>query len=47
VLISHNMQNVLEVCTRAVVLRHGSVVADVPIAGVSARDLIHHITGTA
>jgi simple sugar transport system ATP-binding protein len=46
VLISHNMQNVLEVCTRAVVLRHGSVVADVPIADVTARDLIDHITGT-
>jgi simple sugar transport system ATP-binding protein len=46
VLISHNMQNVLDVCTRAVVLRHGSVVADVPIADVTARDLIDHITGT-
>jgi simple sugar transport system ATP-binding protein len=45
VLISHNMQNVLEVCTRAVVLRHGSVVADVAISDVTGRDLIGHITG--
>lgn len=46
VLISHNMQNVLDVCTRAVVLRHGSVVADVAISDVTGRDLIEHITGT-
>ena len=32
VLISHNMQQVMEVCTRAVVLRHGVVVADVNVA---------------
>lgn len=46
VLISHNMQQVLEVCTRAVVMRHGTVVADVATSDVSARDLVDHITGT-
>jgi ABC-type sugar transport system ATPase subunit len=45
VLISHNMQNVLEVSTRAVVLRHGAVVADMPIDGLTSRDLVGHITG--
>jgi ribose transport system ATP-binding protein len=46
VFISHNMQNVLDVCTRAVVLRHGAIVADLEIAGLTARDLVDHITGT-
>lgn len=45
VLISHNMQNVLDVCTRAVVMRHGAVVADLDTAEVTARDLVDHITG--
>ena len=46
VFISHNMQQVMEVCTRAVVLRHGVVVADVNVADINARDLVDHITGT-
>ena len=46
VFISHNMQQVLEVCTRAVVMRHGAVVADVDVADVTARDLVEFITGT-
>jgi simple sugar transport system ATP-binding protein len=45
VFISHNMQQVLEVCTRAVVLRHGAVAADVAVADVTARDLVNFITG--
>lgn len=45
VLISHNMQNVIEVCSRAVVLRHGSVVADLDLDGVEATDLVGYITG--
>jgi ABC-type sugar transport system ATPase subunit len=45
VLISHNMQHVIQVCDRAVVLRHGNKVADVAIADVSESDLIHHIAG--
>lgn len=46
-LISHNMQQVIDVCDRAVVLRHGTAVADVPIAGTSALDLVALITGAA
>ena len=44
--ISHNMQQVLEVCTRAVVMRHGAVAADVAVADVTARDLVEFITGS-
>lgn len=46
-LISHNMQQVVDVCDRAIVLRHGGVVGDVPLAEVSARDLVDLITGAA
>jgi simple sugar transport system ATP-binding protein len=46
VLITHNMQEVMDVCDRAVVLRHGRKVADVDVHTVSGRDLIDHITGT-
>ena len=46
ILISHNMQQVLEVCTSAIVLRHGSVVADLATADVTARDLVEYITGS-
>ena len=45
VLISHNMQHVVRVCDRAVVLRHGHKVADVAISDVSERDLVEHIAG--
>lgn len=45
VFISHNMQQVVEVCDRAVVLRHGRKVADLSISGVSPRDLVDFITG--
>jgi simple sugar transport system ATP-binding protein len=45
VFISHNMQQVLEVCDRAVVMRHGRKVGDVGMDGVSARDLVGLITG--
>ncbi len=44
-LISHNMQHVIEVCNRALVMRHGKRVADVTIADVTARDLVDLITG--
>lgn len=45
VLITHNMQQVVEVCTRAVVLRHGSVAGDIPVGPDSARELVDLITG--
>ncbi len=44
-LISHNMQHVIETCDRAVVLRHGRKVGDVRIPDVTARDLVDLITG--
>jgi simple sugar transport system ATP-binding protein len=44
-LVSHNMQHVIETCDRAVVLRHGSKVGDVAIKDVTARDLVDLITG--
>lgn len=44
-LISHNMQHVLETCDRAVVLYQGRSVADVAVADVSKEDLVALITG--
>ena len=44
VLISHNIQQVLDVCSRAVVLRHGAAVADLELGGVTGRDLVQLIT---
>jgi simple sugar transport system ATP-binding protein len=43
--ISHNMQHVVEVCDRAVVLRHGRKVGDVRMADATSRDLLDLITG--
>jgi simple sugar transport system ATP-binding protein len=43
--ISHNMQHVVDVCHRAVVLRHGRTVGDVAISDVTPRDLVDLITG--
>jgi len=47
VFISHNMQQVVDVCDRAVVLMHGRKVGDVSIADVTTRDLVDLITGAA
>lgn len=44
-LISHNMQHVIDVCDRAIVMRHGAKVGDVNIREVTARDLVDLITG--
>lgn len=46
-LISHNMQDVIDHCDRAVVLRHGRKVGDVRIADVSGNDLVAMITGVS
>lgn len=46
-LISHNMQQVVDTCDRAVVLLHGRKVGDVAIADISARDLVDLITGAS
>ncbi len=47
ILISHNMQHVLKVCDRAVVLRHGRKVGDVAVPDISERDLVDLITGAS
>ncbi|MEA2778582.1 MAG: ribose transport system ATP-binding protein [Rhodospirillaceae bacterium] len=46
-LISHNMQHVIETCDRAVVLRHGGKVGDLRIEHATARDLVDLITGAS
>ncbi|MFD2206907.1 ATP-binding cassette domain-containing protein [Kiloniella antarctica] len=44
-LISHNVQHVMEVCHRAVVLRHGRTAANVMIEDITPDDLVGLITG--
>lgn len=44
-LISHNMQHVVETCDRAVVLYQGRSVADVAVPDVTKEDLVGLITG--
>ena len=45
-LISHNMHDIVEVCDRAVVLRHGTVVGELSsMDGVTPRHLVDMITG--
>jgi simple sugar transport system ATP-binding protein len=47
-LISHNMHDVLDVCDRAVILRHGLKVAQLDdLSGVTTRDLVDLITGVS
>lgn len=47
-LISHNMHDVLEVCDRVVVLRHGLKVAQIDdLSGVTPRQLVDAITGVS
>lgn len=48
VLISHNMHDVLSVCDRAVVLRHGLKVAELEtLEGLTTRHLVDLITGVS
>jgi simple sugar transport system ATP-binding protein len=44
-LITHNMQQVVDVCDRAVILRHGEKVGDVDVSQITPRDLVDLITG--
>ena len=44
VLISHNMQQVLDVCHEVLVLRHGHNVGKFPIGDVVVRDLVSLVT---
>jgi D-xylose transport system ATP-binding protein len=45
IVISHNMTEVIRCSDRVVVLRHGSLVGDVPTAAASEHDLVTLITG--
>ncbi len=45
VLISHNMEQVMEVCDRVVVLRLGRKVADEPVAALDGPTLVGYVTG--
>ncbi len=47
ILISHNMEHVMEVCDRVVVLRHGKKVSDLPTSQLTRRDLVSLITGSS
>lgn len=46
-LITHNMQEAIEVCDQAIVLRHGRKVGDVDTSAATARDLVDMITGAS
>ena len=45
VLITHNMQEVMDVCTHAVILRRGAVATNLKVSDVTSRDLVDYITG--
>ena len=45
VVISHNMEQVMEVCDRIVVLRLGRKVADRPVEGLTGSMVVGYITG--
>jgi len=47
IVITHNLEHVLAVSDRIVVLRLGRKVADVPTAGTSGRDLVEKMTGAS
>jgi ABC-type sugar transport system ATPase subunit len=47
IFITHNMQQVHDICDRAVVMFHGRVVGDVSVRDVSSRDLVDLITGAS
>ena len=45
ILISHNMEQVLEACDRVVVLRLGRKVADEPVSALDGPTLVGYVTG--
>jgi len=47
IVISHNMQDVFAVADRAVVLRRGAVVADLPIAETNEEEIVAYMVGAA
>jgi simple sugar transport system ATP-binding protein len=44
-LITHNMHEVMEVCDRAVIMRHGTTIAELNVADVSMLQVITLVTG--
>lgn len=45
-LVTHNMERVLEVCDQVVVLRQGKKVAEIPVSSTSKEELIAYIAGS-
>jgi simple sugar transport system ATP-binding protein len=45
VLITHNMEQVLEICDRVLVMRLGRLVADEPVANLDGPTLVGYVTG--
>lgn len=43
--IAHNLQHIFSVCTRVLVLRRGSLVADLKVADTNAEEVVAFITG--
>jgi ABC-type sugar transport system ATPase subunit len=43
--IAHNLEHIFSMCTRVLVLRRGSLVADVSVKAVTAEDVVGYITG--
>jgi simple sugar transport system ATP-binding protein len=41
ILISHNMADIVAVASRVAVLKNGSKIAELPVAGLDADDLAH------
>ncbi len=45
IFVSHRLEEVLRICTRIVVMRHGELVADRPVEGVTEADLFRMMIG--
>jgi simple sugar transport system ATP-binding protein len=43
--IAHNLEHIFSVCTRVLVMRRGSLVADLNVADTSAEEVVAYITG--
>ncbi len=45
IVIAHNLQHVMHVCTRVLVMRQGSLAADLRVADTTAEEVVAYITG--
>jgi len=43
--IAHNLEHIFSVCTRVLVLRRGSLVADLNVPDTTAEEVVAYITG--